>query len=310
MFSIKGFINILCVIAALALSQNAMSKENVKKNKIPDGGVTTPKLADGAVTIVKLAPEIVDSLEEIDNLNRRINRLKQLVIQQHQAMQMLLGCVHPASNSLELIFDGCDVHIRNGSGMSGSANMLGNLIIGYNEDLGGNSRIGSHNLIIGPEHSYNGTNGIVAGTPMAMIELEGGKATLSADAIGINSEDNIFVESNRGDITIESQAGKVEVEASQSIEIKVDGSSIKLTPATLTTKSATTSVEASSLLELESIVTRIKGTASLDLRGGITQINGGGRPVARLGDTITGVAGPHSVVGIITGPGSLSVLVK
>jgi len=44
-----------------------------------------------------------------------------------------------------------------GSGATeGMINGLGNLIVGYNEDVGSNAtRTGSHNLVVGIEHSYS-----------------------------------------------------------------------------------------------------------------------------------------------------------
>jgi hypothetical protein len=62
-------------------------------------------------------------------------------------------------------FDGCNVQIVNGEGATGTMNGKGNLIIGYNESfLGeGKDRSGSHNLVVGPEHQYSGSAGLVAG---------------------------------------------------------------------------------------------------------------------------------------------------
>jgi hypothetical protein len=68
----------------------------------------------------------------------------------------------------DVIFEGCNVHIRSGAGSTNApVNGLGNLIVGYNElslppspaDL----RTGSHNLVVGPEHSYSSFGGLVAG---------------------------------------------------------------------------------------------------------------------------------------------------
>jgi hypothetical protein len=75
-----------------------------------------------------------------------------------------IPCVTVVGN--DVYFDGCNVHIRNGSGYtSGSSNGLGNLILGYNEDTIStpNDRTGSHNLIIGPEHTYSSYGGLIAG---------------------------------------------------------------------------------------------------------------------------------------------------
>lgn len=74
-----------------------------------------------------------------------------------------IPCVHVDGN--DVYFDGCNIHIRSGSGSTfGVTNGLGNLIVGYNEDTGGPyNRTGSHNIIIGPYHTYSSFGGIVAG---------------------------------------------------------------------------------------------------------------------------------------------------
>ena len=73
----------------------------------------------------------------------------------------------------DVIFTGCNVHIQNSYGNTASNNGVGNLIIGYNEDdvfinpghpaYGANDRGGSHNVVIGPEHTYSSYGGLVAG---------------------------------------------------------------------------------------------------------------------------------------------------
>jgi len=75
-----------------------------------------------------------------------------------------------------VVFSGVNVHIRNGLGStvgvpsdpSAAPNGLGNLVIGYNED-GINpakidaGRIGSHNLVVGPQHRFSAAGGVVGG---------------------------------------------------------------------------------------------------------------------------------------------------
>ena len=74
----------------------------------------------------------------------------------------------------DVVFEGCNVHIRNGDSSTNTTNGLGNLIVGYNEDLntvgvrfprtaGRNDRSGSHNVVIGPEHEYSSHSGLVVG---------------------------------------------------------------------------------------------------------------------------------------------------
>jgi hypothetical protein len=67
-----------------------------------------------------------------------------------------------------VIFSGVNVHIRDGSGrtddLPNSTNGLGNLIVGYNEMATfQEGRGGSHNLVVGPYHTYTSYGGFVAG---------------------------------------------------------------------------------------------------------------------------------------------------
>src|SRR5207249_10130664 len=53
-----------------------------------------------------------------------------------------------------------------GSGMTGDTTNLGNLTIGYNEPRNTTdttNRTGSHTLIIGPEHQFTASGGLLAG---------------------------------------------------------------------------------------------------------------------------------------------------
>jgi len=66
-----------------------------------------------------------------------------------------------------ILFTGANIHIQSGSGNtndSGAPVGLGNLIIGYNGIPFTGTRGGSHNLVIGDEHSYSSTGGLVAGS--------------------------------------------------------------------------------------------------------------------------------------------------
>jgi len=67
-----------------------------------------------------------------------------------------------------IIIEGANVHIQSGTGTSGDGSGpigLGNLIIGYNEVVPSTTpaRTGSHNLVIGAQHTYTSHGGLVAG---------------------------------------------------------------------------------------------------------------------------------------------------
>ena len=63
-----------------------------------------------------------------------------------------------------VIFHHANVHVESGAAPTALPG-LGNLIVGYNEmpTAQGWSRAGSHNLIVGPSHSYAATSGAVFG---------------------------------------------------------------------------------------------------------------------------------------------------
>eukprot|EP00591_Stephanopyxis_turris_P009935 CAMPEP_0195519852 /NCGR_PEP_ID=MMETSP0794_2-20130614/15627_1 /TAXON_ID=515487 /ORGANISM="Stephanopyxis turris, Strain CCMP 815" /LENGTH=221 /DNA_ID=CAMNT_0040649083 /DNA_START=45 /DNA_END=710 /DNA_ORIENTATION=+ len=72
-----------------------------------------------------------------------------------------LSCISQQSNPDNLIFAGCNVHIRNGAGSTITTNRRGNLVLGYNE--GNMRRTGSHNIVVGIYNTYTSYSGIVAG---------------------------------------------------------------------------------------------------------------------------------------------------
>jgi hypothetical protein len=74
----------------------------------------------------------------------------------------------------DMYITGANLHIVSGSGATAgnlngglpTVNGLGNLIVGYNETIpfkGTPNRSGSHNIVVGPYHSYSSFGGLVAG---------------------------------------------------------------------------------------------------------------------------------------------------
>ena len=82
------------------------------------------------------------------------------------SLEGLLASVSTENGGKDIVFTGVNVHVRNGTGTTdGTTNGLGNLIVGYNEDAVSPTatRTGSHNLVVGPEHSYSSYGGFLAG---------------------------------------------------------------------------------------------------------------------------------------------------
>jgi len=82
---------------------------------------------------------------------------------ENDALKATLSGVYRNGNTL--VFEGMNLQVVNGKGVTASSTGLGNVIIGYNEDATKDDvRTGSHYLIIGSEHSYTNYGGIVAGS--------------------------------------------------------------------------------------------------------------------------------------------------
>ena len=113
-----------------------------------------------------------------------------------QQLQALAAWQQPVSqcvwaNGPNVIVEECNLHIVNGVGQTNTTNGLGNLIIGYNE-TGGPAlpRNGSHNLIIGPEHSFSSYGGLVAGVAN---EISGPHASVCGGEDNVASGDAAVV---------------------------------------------------------------------------------------------------------------------
>ena len=102
--------------------------------------------------------------DQINALQAQMVALQAQVAALQNAMPACMTVASGAGSVDDVVFTGCNVHVRNGQGSTPSSNSVGNLIIGYNESGEGSpARGGSHNVVIGPEHSYSSYGGLVAG---------------------------------------------------------------------------------------------------------------------------------------------------
>jgi hypothetical protein len=114
--------------------------------------------------VAKLQDQNATQNKVLTQISSVVNSQTQLITalqQQNATLQAVLGCMSKAGT--EVYFTGCNVHIVSGAGATEApVNGLGNLIVGYNED-GDGAKTGSHNLVVGPGHSYTSFGGLVAG---------------------------------------------------------------------------------------------------------------------------------------------------
>jgi uncharacterized protein YraI len=76
------------------------------------------------------------------------------------ALETLLAGVSRVGDTL--LLTRVNLQVVNGTGQTDNLNGLGNVIVGYNEAFG-ELRTGSHNLVVGPLHSYSNHSGITSG---------------------------------------------------------------------------------------------------------------------------------------------------
>ncbi len=154
-----------------------LAPDSVTSSEIVDGAVTAAKIAGGPGSGVDA--DMVDGLHaaEIASVGHNhdtryyteteVNTLVAGLQAQITALQVKLANMSVVGNTV--IFSGVNVQVKSGSGATaGAVNGLGNLIVGYNESSG-DDHSGSHNLIIGPYHSYASYGGLVAGYNNSII---------------------------------------------------------------------------------------------------------------------------------------------
>lgn len=123
----------------------------------------------------------------------------------------------------DLTVEGGNVQIRNASAYtSGGAGTTdstpdgtGNLIVGWNESVGGEVRTGSHNVILGVQHSYTSYGALITGegnsASGSWAVLLGGSSNsvASAGGVSIGGQQNEIFSSATGGVSVGGQTGDV-----------------------------------------------------------------------------------------------------
>ena len=100
------------------------------------------------------------------------------------------------ARSKTVSFTGVNLQIRNGQGATGANDGTGNLIVGWNERDDNDVRTGSHNVIVGSFHAYEGHAGLAVGIDHALLAdgaaIVGGEANTAVADGGtlVGGQDN------------------------------------------------------------------------------------------------------------------------
>jgi len=139
-----------------------------------------PARADNVkgLTLAQLAQELAALKAQVTTLEGTVSSLETTVSAQASQIGSLQAAVTNLQNvqfehqdklqyvtvaGTDMMITGVNLHIRNGLGTTATANGLGNLVVGYNENPNGASRTGSHNVVVGPRHWYSSYGGLVVG---------------------------------------------------------------------------------------------------------------------------------------------------
>lgn len=104
-------------------------------------------------------------LATLENAVDELESAKSALEAEVAALQSTTASMSVEDGGSTVRFTGVDLQVVDGTGdTDGAVNGRGNLIVGYNGDAGSpETRTGSHNLIVGDEHSYTSYGGAVLG---------------------------------------------------------------------------------------------------------------------------------------------------
>ena len=136
----------------------------------------------GSKELASLEDDLADLQDEVDSLTTQLADAQAIIDGQEARLASLeaategiagLAGVLTLSDG-DVVLSGANLYIQSGSGSTtGEVNGKGNLILGYDED-NGDEKTGSHNLIVGHNHSYTSYGGAALGqdhtlsAPMAL----------------------------------------------------------------------------------------------------------------------------------------------
>jgi hypothetical protein len=137
-----------------ALVSKADVKHTHSADAIVSGVLPVSVMPEGFVRSDEMKKNVAEATR---TLEAKIARLENTVAR----LSALLAGVSRTSDTL--LFSNVNVQIVNGKGATSLTNGRGNLIVGYNEPRGFDSRDGSHNIVVGSKNDYSSYGGIVTG---------------------------------------------------------------------------------------------------------------------------------------------------
>lgn len=139
-----------CPSRSVTRQEMAAFMQRLAENRVVDAGTL-----EGMTASQIIASSGGDGEVDLAGILARLDALEA----ENAVLQALLAGV--TRDGDDLVFTGMNVHLRNGEDSTPTTNSLGNLIVGYNGGSG--ERTGSHNLVVGDNHTWTSHGGFVTG---------------------------------------------------------------------------------------------------------------------------------------------------
>ena len=150
------------------------------------GDVTTADALAVLREAVRLPTNLICEDGDCSEVENRVLELEELAAE----LAARLDTVEQLTASLSvdedtLLVSGVNLQIVSGSGATdGAVNGTGNLIVGYDEEIGTDDKLGSHNLVVGSGHSYRSYSGLLGGEDNAALapgaSVIGGRSNIAS----------------------------------------------------------------------------------------------------------------------------------
>ncbi len=120
----------------------------------------------------------------------------------------------------------------------------------------------------------NDTHTVGAGDRVVNVDKGNDTLTVKMGDETVNvKKGNYSLKLGLGDVTVKADAGKVTIQAMQSIELKVGANSIKIDNTGVTIKGTMVKAQASAMCEVKGAITQVKGDGVVKVQGGMVMIN-------------------------------------
>jgi type VI secretion system secreted protein VgrG len=253
------------------------------------GHAQSSKAAGVPKEIALLAEELRQVKAELASLHDVLGdtQAELAALQQNTVLGLddFLKLITDSTGNPVVVLTGANLQVVNGTGMTGTGNGKGNIVLGYNNtDVASQNRQGSHNLVVGDDNAYPGTSEVLVDRIVAARDLGlivGGQMNLVVGTV---------LDSEIGADSRESIGGnKIENVGANRSETVGGNESVSVGASTFVTSAQSVVVESGDTLILKSgsAIATLDKSGDIALNGKDVAIKGSGEvEVAASGDLV------------------------